>query len=62
MVGRDTTELLEMEELGEMRMKFKLQFQIKLLSKFQKKKKERKKHSSKNLLLTKMKTEQVENK
>ena len=31
MVGRDTTELLEMEELGEMRMKFKLQFQIKQL-------------------------------
>lgn len=61
MVGRDTTELLEMEELGEMRMKLKLQFQIKLLSKFQKKY-ERKKHSSKNLLLTKMKTEQVENK
>ena len=38
MVGRDTTELLEMEELGEMRMKLKLQFQIKLLSKFQNKK------------------------
>lgn len=37
MVGRDTTELPEMEELGEMRMKLKLQFQIKLLSKFQKK-------------------------
>lgn len=35
MAGRDTTELLEMEELG--RMKFKLQFQMKLLSKFQKK-------------------------
>ena len=36
MAGRDTTELLEMEELGEMRMKFKLQFQITLLSKFKK--------------------------
>lgn len=44
MIGRDTTKQLEREKLRELRMKFELQFKIRLLGKFPKSMEEKAQH------------------